>query len=832
MIFQHTQLKKWTSISVGIFLILLGASALFGWYTQKDWLIGFVSDYPHMEYNTALSFFFMGIGFVFLPTKWVQISRIASILVLIMAFLINMEYAFDVDLHIDQLFYKDTISPEELPGRMSISTALCFFMGSLSLFLLSFKRKSYQLILIIVFGCILVSISFVSIVGYVSGFESSIGIETYSRMALHSAIGSFFIGCVVLFWAMLDSLGEPVQLYVFPIAIAFSVVIGSFALWRTILNRDIVAARLLMIKDMNGVQQEINGDLDRYLKALIRMVRRSEAYGSYPEKVWNIDSAQYLEDYPALTNIQIVNKKGKILFQTSVIQQSVVGLNTSNKSLTRGEVVFDYDESRNLLHVLIPLQINSTLQEILIGSIDLDILFQNVVSSLEGALYKILFFYNNQVVFVGTNSSLVTLGLPYEISVAEAIPHLRIQAFLTKKGFSETYSTLYYFMFVFGFVLAVLCAAAAYFSILTVDRKSLLEIFNKDLQIEKERADKAALAKAAFLATMSHEIRTPLNAIIGTIQLFQETTLDERQKRYIDRMDLSSKSLLHLITDILDFSRLEANSLQIEKNPFHIEDVAKNTWKAFVNLSEEKKIPLYLEAPAQPIPELIGDPHRIEQILLNLINNGFKFTEKGEILIKIEYQQKTPSKGLLHIEIRDTGIGISEENQKKLFRRFSQLEVSNARKFGGVGLGLAICKGLIEKMEGSFGVESEEGKGATFWFEIECALQNPEIVLPKYSLDNFQILLIDTDKREQEILAKYLVEWNAKLHTEWIDTLPTINLALLSQRETEVIQKVGERKIPILYIADTFSEQIENDSLIQPITPNDVWNAIQKMGKK
>ena len=232
----------------------------------------------------------------------------------------------------------------------------------------------------------------------------------------------------------------------------------------------------------------------------------------------------------------------------------------------------------------------------------------------------------------------------------------------------------------------------------------------------KEMAVVAAKAKSLFLANMSHEIRTPMNGIMGMIDMFYQTDLDERQKEYLKIIDVSSENLLCIINDILDFSKIEAGQIEFESINFNVNDELDEVIKVLSFKAKEKG--LSLKYHVQPdIPKvLVGDPVRLKQILINLINNAIKFTSKGGVNVYAELVETNDDCSKLKFRVVDTGIGISEEGKSRLFKSFSQTDSSITRKFGGTGLGLAISKNLTQMMDGEIGVDSVEGEGSSFWF--------------------------------------------------------------------------------------------------------------------
>jgi PAS domain S-box-containing protein len=250
-------------------------------------------------------------------------------------------------------------------------------------------------------------------------------------------------------------------------------------------------------------------------------------------------------------------------------------------------------------------------------------------------------------------------------------------------------------------------------------RKNLEDDYRK----AKEEADKANQAKSEFLANMSHEIRTPMNAIMGMIRLARRTELSDKQRDYLDKIMASSHILQGIIDDILDFSKIEAGKLEMESIDFDLSEVMGNVVNITRIYAEEKDLDLEIDM-ANNVPILLkGDPLRLSQVLLNLTNNAVKFTESGEIGIKVELSKKTKKSTTLIFSVKDTGIGITDEQVSRLFKPFSQLDSSTTRSYGGSGLGLSISKVLVKRMGGEIQVESKPLQGSTFSFTSEFALQ-------------------------------------------------------------------------------------------------------------
>ncbi len=290
---------------------------------------------------------------------------------------------------------------------------------------------------------------------------------------------------------------------------------------------------------------------------------------------------------------------------------------------------------------------------------------------------------------------------------------------------------------------------------------------NEHLIIEKEKAELATRTKDSFLATMSHEIRTPMNGVLGMAQILQDTKLTSEQREYVETISHSGNTLLDIINDILDFSKIEAGKLDIEPIPFDLLNAVMETTDLFSQKCGEKGIELIVSyAPDLP-HQFIGDPGRIRQVLMNLIGNASKFTEKGYVLLEITSLSHNEEEAHLSIAITDTGVGISEEVQKTLFRPFTQADASTTRKFGGTGLGLTICKQLVELMGGEIITSSELGKGTTFRFNLTLPLSKEDTVQVPVDRDfsQLRVLVVDDNQINLDILSKQLSSWKIRAKT-------------------------------------------------------------------
>ncbi|MCY7312631.1 MAG: response regulator [Pseudoxanthomonas sp.] len=287
----------------------------------------------------------------------------------------------------------------------------------------------------------------------------------------------------------------------------------------------------------------------------------------------------------------------------------------------------------------------------------------------------------------------------------------------------------------------------------------------QQLLLAKQAAESAVLAKGEFLATMSHEIRTPLNGIVPMLDLLSRAALPPDQREMLNTASASSQQLLRIVDDILDYSKLEANRLELEITGFNLREVLDGVLQLMQRPAENKGLQLNLQLdPAVRLP-VRGDPVRMRQVLSNLIGNAVKFTERGAVSVSVRKLGETAAQHLLRFEVRDTGIGIDDEAQARLFNSFTQADASTTRLYGGTGLGLAICKRIVDLMGGRIGVNSAPGRGATFWFEVPLLKVVGDLRTHDSGVEQSRVLLVTPDVRLRQRLALLLPSWGMQLTT-------------------------------------------------------------------
>jgi two-component system, sensor histidine kinase and response regulator len=281
----------------------------------------------------------------------------------------------------------------------------------------------------------------------------------------------------------------------------------------------------------------------------------------------------------------------------------------------------------------------------------------------------------------------------------------------------------------------------------------------------RDKAVEAVEARGEFLAHMSHEIRTPLNGMIGLLSLFKDVELGDEHRQLLETATRSADSLLLIVNDILDLSKIEAGMIDFESITFDLREVVEETVSLFIDMANSKGIELLCDISSDIHPYVVGDPTRLRQIITNLVGNAVKFTMDGEVVFRLKLIQKKATEQLLHFSVEDTGIGIAKKARKTIFDKFTQAEGSTTRNYGGSGLGLNVCKQLVELQKGEIGLKSEKGKGTLLWFTLPFKrVKGASPTFPCEKLKDKNILIVDDNGTSRAIIEKYLSECEAQVY--------------------------------------------------------------------
>lgn len=398
-----------------------------------------------------------------------------------------------------------------------------------------------------------------------------------------------------------------------------------------------------------------------------------------------------------------------------------------------------------------------------------------------------------------------------------------------------------------------------------LEKKEQLEKNVKKLENAKQQVEEGSRAKSEFLSTMSHEIRTPMNAIIGMTNLLVKDDPRKDQLEQLEILDFSAKTLLSLINDVLDFSKIESGRVEFENIAFNLKNLLNGVLESFRFSAQKKDVSLYLDLD-EDLPKVIsGDPNRLTQILNNLVSNAVKFTEEGSVGILVEKKEGNDNHLNLIFTVTDTGIGIAEEKHEEIFESFTQERTDTSRVFGGTGLGLTISKKLVELQGGTIRLESEKGKGSTFYIELPFKRQdqaegkrlsahgNDSKRMPD-SLKGTKVMLVEDNAINQKVMMRFLEKWDIEVvlaengheAVEIMEDSTTINLVLMDLQMPEMDGYDATRKIreldnkyksnvPIIALTAAALNEVKekvfasgmNDYLTKPFNPPELQRKLE-----
>lgn len=364
-------------------------------------------------------------------------------------------------------------------------------------------------------------------------------------------------------------------------------------------------------------------------------------------------------------------------------------------------------------------------------------------------------------------------------SIIEQIEASENQKIKTKAGQANYLANKTYYWLTLFSILGSALALMVIFIVGKYVRKTLA--YQKALEQSKAETENLARTKELFMANVSHEIRTPLNALAGFLEQILGEPLSAEVREKLNIVKSSSDHLIRIISDILDFSKLQSGKLRLEKTHFRVEDILKELFILFENQSRQNHNQLIYEPPKNEIPVLFGDPYRLQQIFYNLLNNAIKFTYQGKVIFSAELVSNEENQALVSIKVEDTGIGIPRDKQEQIFEDFTQAEPEITRKYGGTGLGLSIVKKLVELHHGFIEVKSEPDKGATFTCHLIYALGDKEKIIPSNSLRitiperiyGLKVLVVDDEEYNRMLIQSIFKKWNVN-YTEATNGLEAI----------------------------------------------------------
>lgn len=735
-------------------------------------LVRFAHEGVPLHYNTALGLFALGMGLLGYLTEHFILSFVIGSTMNVFGFFSIVQIFLANELGFQKVLVKSGNIQVSLGAMLSPNTAVCFLLAGLALAMIRRPQKWCATAIGIAAGLVS-SVSSVALLGYLTNLSAGYTWGHYTPIPPVAAFAFFTIGVGLYAIAVNEELvhGEPSVRWL-PMQVGAGLVLATLVLFSGLVQQEQWRAEKNLRGRISNFKKELEDRFDLQIGALDKLAVKWDAQLKSSQE-WETDAHVYMEHFQAYQSIERYSKdlqlrwvsskdKDEERIQSPLHKEFETQLDFVRRS--RAPLALKNEPSERQFkrfRVAVPLFREDRFDGYLVGTFRMAPLVQ---MALQDEPYAGISFvlsddlgeifsrdYDNEGSAVQEEHVISIYGYPW-----------KLKSWPSRKLIQNEKTLLPEAVLFLGVTISCLIAFLMYFSGISAKRTRDLQLSQEETLKAKEEAIRASRSKTEFLANVSHEIRTPMNAIQGMTNLLIDSKLSVEQRDCIDGIKFSADSLLSLINDVLDLAKIEAGKMELESMDFDLRTLLSSIMDLFQLTSQQKGISLKLDYPNEIPAVFKGDPHRLRQVLTNLIGNAVKFTEKGSVKVAVEAVPKAEKNYVVKFLVADTGIGIPDGKKEKMFQSFVQADSSTTRRFGGTGLGLSISKRIIELMYGDIQFDSTENQGSSFWFSIpmekgDAALvDNSPVFVVKEGSGSKRLLVAEDNSLNRKVAAKVL----------------------------------------------------------------------------